>query len=77
MIQVFEVCEAEDIELGRKIHCLDLKSNEWHIAALQIYENLFRMEARESDERGELKFDAEGNLIAGGVEKFRSNGLDT
>lgn len=63
LLQMFQVCEDEEVELSRKIHCFDLKSNEWHIAAVQIYENLFRMETMEKNERGEIKFDNEGNVI--------------
>ena len=40
-----------------------MKSNEWHIAAVQVYENLFRQEAQKRYEMGELKFDREGGII--------------
>lgn len=40
-----------------------MKSNEWHIAIMQIYENLFRDEAPARYNRGEIRFDEEGNYI--------------
>ena len=45
------------------MHAFDLKSNEWHIAALQVYESLYRQEANLRHERGEIKFDHEGEVI--------------
>ena len=63
VIQLAQICERKDIELGKKIHAFDLKSNEWHIAFMQIYETLFRQEAEIRNERGEIKFDWQGNLI--------------
>ena len=45
------------------MHAFDLKSNEWHIAALQIYENLFRSEVEDKNKRGELKFSKDGEHI--------------
>ena len=40
-IQLATICEEEDLELTKEVHCFDLKNNEWHIAVMQIYENLF------------------------------------
>ena len=40
-----------------------MKNNEWHIAAMQIYESLFREDSQSKNARGELKFDPRGNLI--------------
>ena len=57
------ICEEEDIELHKDIHALDLKNNEWHIASMQIYENLFRDDANLKNQQGKLKFDLDGNLI--------------
>ena len=34
VMQLTTICEEEDIELTREVHCFDLKSNEWHIAAM-------------------------------------------
>ena len=51
------------MKLSKKLHCFDLRSNEWHIALLQIYETLFKMEVDRRNERGQVKFDWEGNLI--------------
>ena len=31
-----------------------MKNNEWHIAIMQIYENLFREDAEERNRKGEL-----------------------
>ena len=77
LLQMFQVCEDEEVELSRKVHCFDLKSNEWHIAALQIYENLFRMETLEKNERGEIQFDDEGNVIEASESKAgRKAGLE-
>ena len=35
-----QVSEQHGVNLSKTIHAFDLKSNEWHIAVLQIYENL-------------------------------------
>ena len=40
-----------------------MKNNEWHIAILQIYENLFKDDAQARDERGEIEFDRAGNYL--------------
>ena len=42
VIQLASICEEEDVDLASDVHAFDLKSNEWHIAIMQIYENLFR-----------------------------------
>ena len=57
------ICEEEDVQLSKKVHCLDLKQNEWHIAIMQIYENLYREDLDNRNNRGELKFDSDGNII--------------
>ena len=57
------MCEKHDIELGRKVHAFDLKSNEWHIAAVQIYENLFRDETSKNFAKGLITMDDEGNFL--------------
>ena len=62
IIQLAQVCEQNDFELGNKVHAFDLKSNEWHIAGLQIYESLFRFDAIKRHKEGDLKFDWEGNI---------------
>ena len=62
-IQLATICEEEDLELTKEVHCFDLKSNEWHIAIMQIYENLFKDDAHDKNERGELRFDEEGNVL--------------
>ena len=43
--------------------CVDLKSNEWHIAIMQIYENLFVRDANARNEMGELVFNSDGTLM--------------
>ena len=63
IVQLTGICRDNEIDLHRQVHCLDMKSNEWHIAALQVYENLFRQEAQKRYEMGELKFDREGGII--------------
>ena len=63
VLQLAGVCEDQEVELSRTVHAFDLKSNEWHIAALQVYESLFRQEANLRNERGEIKFDQEGRVI--------------
>ena len=45
------------------MHAFDLKSNEWHIAAVQIYENMFREEASHDFAKGFISFDEDGVLI--------------
>ena len=45
VIQLASICEEEEVELSKDVHALDMKNNEWHIAIMQIYENLFREEA--------------------------------
>ena len=40
-----------------------MKSNEWHIAIMQIYENLFRDEVPARRKRGEIRFDDDGGYI--------------
>ena len=40
-----------------------MKSNEWHIAIMQIYKNLFVRDAQARDELGELVFNSDGILI--------------
>ena len=63
IMQLIGICEDEDVQLSRKVHCLDLKQNEWHIAIMQIYENLYREDLDNRNNRGELKFDKEGNIV--------------
>ena len=41
------ICEEEDVNIGKKIHAFNLKSNDWHIAMLEVYEKLYRSEQRE------------------------------
>ena len=40
-----QVSEQDGVNLSKSIHAFDLKSNEWHIAVLQIYENLLVSES--------------------------------
>ena len=62
-IQLVKVCEEEEVFLAKKMHCFDLHENEWHIAIMQIYENLYREDLDDRNNRGELNFDREGNVI--------------
>ena len=62
VIQLTNVCQDHEIDIHRLVHCFDMKSNQWHIAVLQIYENMFEQEAQLRYERGQLRFDKEGNL---------------
>ena len=57
------ICEEEELELSKEVHSLDLKNNEWHIAIMQIYENLFKEDAEARNARREIEFDNEGNYI--------------
>ena len=63
LTQLLNICEEEDLDLSKEVHALDLKNNEWHIAIMQIYENLFKDDVRGREERGELEFDNEGNYL--------------
>ena len=63
IIQLVTICEEEDIDLSKEVHPFDMKNNEWHIAAMQIYENLLQEDCRIKNERGELRFDEQGHLI--------------
>jgi len=63
ILQLTTICEEEDIELNKEVHAFDLKNNEWHIAAMQIYENLFREDTQMRNNRGELHFDDSGSLL--------------
>ena len=63
VIQLASICEEEEIELSKDIHALDMKNNEWHIAIMQIYENLFRDEAPGRWKRKEIRFDEDGNYL--------------
>jgi len=44
--QLMGICEEEELDLSKEVHSLDLKNNEWHIAVMQIYENLFKEDAK-------------------------------
>ena len=57
ILQLSTICEEEDIDLSKEVHAYDMKNNEWHIAAMQIYENLFREDLEAKNVRGELIFD--------------------
>ena len=63
ILQLGTICEKQEIELSKQVHCLDLKSNEWHIALFQIYENLFNKDIQDKDEKGQIKFNDDGTLI--------------
>lgn len=63
VIQLASICEEEEVDLQTEVHALEMKSNEWHIAIMQIYENLFREEAPGRQIRGEIRFDEEGNYL--------------
>ena len=62
ILQLAQLCEQKDLKLSKKIHCFDLRSNEWHIAFLQIYETLFKQETQIRNEKGDIKFDWHGNV---------------
>ena len=34
ILQLGAVCEKQEVELSKSMHCLDMKSNEWHIAVM-------------------------------------------
>ena len=57
------VCEEKGVDLST-VSALDMKSNEWAIAFIQIYENLLRQDYRWAEE--DLK-DAGVKLEAGAI----------
>ena len=63
IIKFANVCEDEDIALSKKVHCFDMKSNEWHIAVMQIYQGLFKEDSDQKWQRNEYIFDNEGNIV--------------
>ena len=63
IIKFANVCEEEDIPLAKKVHCFDMKSNEWHIAVMQIYQGLFKEDSDQKWQRNEFIFDNEGKIV--------------
>lgn len=63
ILQLTSICETNDVDLHKNVHCFDLRSNEWHIAACQIYESLYRQDSQQRYDRGELRFDKKGKVI--------------
>ena len=41
------ICVEQDVNIGKKVHAFYLRSNDWNIAMLEVYEKLYKSEQRE------------------------------